>query len=89
MSVTAIFTLSVPVYGEASSRNIAQNSSLLAQNSAADADTLFEQGVKLYRRGQDSQALEVYQRVLKLRRLQNDRAGIAETLNNLGKVYTT
>ncbi|MGB3637395.1 MAG: tetratricopeptide repeat protein [Rivularia sp. (in: cyanobacteria)] len=87
MSVSLIFSLSLPVYGN-STRLLTQNPSSLAQNPTAETDKLFEQGVKLYRRGQYFKALEVYQRVLKIRRQQGDKAGIAQTLNNLGKVYT-
>ncbi|MEM9927195.1 MAG: tetratricopeptide repeat protein, partial [Cyanobacteria bacterium P01_D01_bin.50] len=87
MSVTAIFSLSLPVYGETSSRILNQNHSSLAQNSTAEADKLFEEGVKLYRQGEYFKALEVYQRVLKLRRSHNDKVGIAQALNKLGEVY--
>ena len=85
MSVTAILSLSLPVYGETQTRLLAQNPSLLAQNSTADADKLFEEGVKLYRRGQNLKALEVKQRELALSRHQQDKAGVAEKMNNLGE----
>ena len=88
MSVTAIFSLSLRVYGETPSRLLTQNTSLLAQNSIADADKLFEEGVKLHRRGQYFKALEIYQRVLKIRREKGDKARIAETLNKIGQAYT-
>ena len=88
MSVSLIFSLSLPVYGETPSRLLNQNvSSSIAQNSTAEADKLFKQGVQEYRRGKYPQALKTYERVLKIRRQQGDKAGIAQTLNNIGEVY--
>ncbi|WP_414621521.1 tetratricopeptide repeat protein [Calothrix sp. CCY 0018] len=87
MSVSLIFSLTLPVYGETQLRLLTQNPSSLAQNPTADADKLFEQGVQLYRQGQYFQALPVYQRVLEIRRQQGDKARIALALNNLGEVY--
>ncbi|HAA26992.1 MAG TPA: hypothetical protein DCE56_04020, partial [Cyanobacteria bacterium UBA8553] len=40
-----------------------------------------------FRRGQYPQARETYQTVLEFRRQLNDKAAIAQTLNNLGQVY--
>ena len=88
MSVSLIFSLSLPVYGETLSRLLNQNiSSSIAQNSTTEADKLFEQGVQEYRRGKYPQALKTYERVLTIRRQQGDKAGIAQTLNNIGEVY--
>ncbi len=88
MSVSLILSLSLPVYGEIQSRLLNQNiSSSIAQNSTAEVDKLFEQGVQEYRRGKYPQALKTYERVLTIRRQQGDKAGIAQTLNNLGEVY--
>lgn len=52
-----------------------------------ETDRLFQQGVQQYRLGQYSQALQTYQRVLEMRRQQDDKAGIGQTLNNIGEVY--
>jgi tetratricopeptide (TPR) repeat protein len=43
--------------------------------------------VQQFRRGDYPKAVQTYQRVLELRRQQNDKAGIAQTLNNMGEVY--
>ena len=84
MSVGVILSLSIPVYGETPSP-APRNS--IAQNSTTEADKLFDRGVQLYRRGQYFQALPVLQRVLEVRRQQNNKAEIARTLNNIGEVY--
>lgn len=54
----------------------------------AKADQLFQQGVNQFRLGQFQAALQTYQQVLSIRKIFNDKAGIAETLDNLGEVYT-
>src|SRR4028118_371285 len=59
-----------------------------AQNGDAEADKLFQEGVGQYRRGEYPKALSTYQRVLELRRQQNDKAGVAQSLNNMGEVYS-
>ncbi|MBR8839716.1 MAG: tetratricopeptide repeat protein, partial [Stigonema ocellatum SAG 48.90 = DSM 106950] len=56
-------------------------------NPKTETDKLFTFGVQQYRHGQYPQALQTYGRVLELRRQQNDKAGIAQTLNNIGEVY--
>ena len=88
ISVAGLFSVSFPVYGETSpSQSIIENSSSIAQNSTTEADKLFKQGVQEYRRGKYPQALKTYERVLKIRQQQVDKAGIAQTLNNIGEVY--
>ncbi|MDF5714856.1 MAG: tetratricopeptide repeat protein [Rhizonema sp. NSF051] len=57
------------------------------ENPQTVTDKLFEQGVQQYRHGQYIQALQTYQRVLEIRRQQNNKVGIAQTLNNIGEVY--
>ncbi|MDF5728730.1 MAG: tetratricopeptide repeat protein [Rhizonema sp. PD38] len=57
------------------------------ENPQTATDKLFEQGVQQYRHGQYIQALQTYQRVLEIRRQQNNKVGIAQTLNNIGEVY--
>ncbi len=54
---------------------------------ATGVDRLFQEGVQQYRRGEYLKAVATYQRVLEIRRQQNDKAGIGQTLNNLGEVY--
>jgi tetratricopeptide (TPR) repeat protein len=58
------------------------------QNLQSDVDKLFQEGVQQFRRGDYPKAVQTYQRVLELRRQQNDKAGIAQTLNNMGEVYS-
>ncbi|NJN12116.1 MAG: tetratricopeptide repeat protein [Richelia sp. RM1_1_1] len=53
----------------------------------AEADKLFEEGVQQFRRGEYPKALQTYQRVLEIRRQLGDKAGIGQTLNNIGQVY--
>lgn len=52
------------------------------------ADELFQTGLEQFRTGQFEAALETYKQVLALRRELNDRPGIAQTLNNIGGVYS-
>ncbi len=64
----------------------------LAQTAAssdrkAEADKLFQEGVQQYRRGEYPKALQTYQRVLEIRRQLGDKAGIGQTLNNIGEAY--
>lgn len=40
-----------------------------------------------FRRGEYPKALATYQRVLEIRRQLNDKAGIGQTLNNIGEAY--
>ena len=58
------------------------------QNRQAEADRLFQEGVQQYRQGYYSKAVATYQRVLEIRQQLNDKAGIGQTLNNLGEVYS-
>lgn len=53
----------------------------------AEVDKLFQEGVQQYRRGEYPKALATYQRVLEIRQQLNDKAGIGQTLNNMGEVY--
>jgi CHAT domain-containing protein/tetratricopeptide (TPR) repeat protein len=57
------------------------------QNSQTEVDKLFQEGVQQYRQGYYPKALSTYQRVLEICQQQNDKAGIAQTLNNIGEVY--
>ncbi len=56
-------------------------------NSKAEADRLFQEGVQQYRLGKYPQALQTYEKVLEMRRQLGDKAGIGQTLNNIGEVY--
>lgn len=58
------------------------------QNRQAEADRLFQEGVQQYRRGEYPKAISTYQRVLEIRQQLNDKAGIGQTLNHLGEVYS-
>lgn len=58
------------------------------QGSTTNVNQLFQQGVEQFRSGAFQAALQTYQRVLAIRRSLNDKAGIAETLDNIGEVYT-
>ena len=57
------------------------------ENMTAEADKLFQLGVQQYHTGLYPQALQTYGRALELYKQQNNEAGIAKTLNNLGEVY--
>ncbi len=57
-------------------------------DSKTKADQLFQTGLQQFRTGQFDTALETYQQVLALRRELDDKAGIAQTLNNMGDVYS-
>ncbi|GJD19283.1 TPR domain protein [Rivularia sp. IAM M-261] len=52
-----------------------------------EADKFFQEGVQQFRRGEYPKALLTYQRVLEIRRQLGDKAGIGQTLNNIGQVY--
>ena len=52
-----------------------------------EADKLFQDGVQQFRRGEYPKALQTYQRVLEIRQKLGDKAGIGQTLNNIGQVY--
>ncbi|MDZ7957872.1 MAG: tetratricopeptide repeat protein [Aulosira sp. DedQUE10] len=56
-------------------------------DSKAEADKLFQEGIQQYRRGEYPKALQTYQRVLEIRRKLGDKAGVGQTLNNIGEVY--
>ncbi|MBD2413976.1 hypothetical protein FACHB389_12510 [Nostoc calcicola FACHB-389] len=58
-----------------------------SSDSKAEADKLFQEGVQQFRRGEYPKALQTYQRVLEIRRKLGDKAGIGQTLNNIGQVY--
>ncbi len=58
-----------------------------SSDTKAEADKLFQDGVQLFRRGEYPKALQTYQRVLEIRRKLGDKAGIGQTLNNIGQVY--
>ncbi|MFE1744531.1 tetratricopeptide repeat protein [Coleofasciculus sp. H7-2] len=58
-----------------------------SQDRKTEADRLFQQGVHQYRHGQYRKAVATYQRVLEIRQQLNDKAGIAQTLNNISEVY--
>ncbi|KYC35455.1 hypothetical protein WA1_06415 [Scytonema hofmannii PCC 7110] len=57
------------------------------ENRKAEADKLFQEGVQQYRRGEYPKALQTYNRVLEMRRQLGDKAGVGQTLNNIGQVY--
>ncbi|MBR8839621.1 MAG: tetratricopeptide repeat protein [Stigonema ocellatum SAG 48.90 = DSM 106950] len=57
------------------------------ENTKTEADKLEQLGVQQYRTGLYPQALQTYGRALELYKQQNNEAGIAKTLNNLGEVY--
>ena len=73
---------------------LAQTSPPEAENSPdivtpkAKADQLFKTGVEQFRTGKFDQALETYEEVLKIRKELEDNVGIAQTLNNMGEVYS-
>ncbi len=54
----------------------------------AKADQLFQTGVEQFRTGKFDEALETYKQVLEIRKQLEDKAGIAQTLNNIGNVYS-
>ncbi len=54
----------------------------------AETDRLFQQGVEQFRSGAFQAALQTYQQVLEIHKTFNDKAGVAETLDNIGEVYT-
>ena len=62
-----------------------------AQNSrdsdrpADRADRLFQQGIEQFVRGEFREALQIYQRVLEIRRERGDKKGEAETLTRMGQ----
>ncbi|MBD2206595.1 tetratricopeptide repeat protein [Calothrix sp. FACHB-1219] len=56
-------------------------------DSKAEADKLFQEGLQQYRFGEYPKALQTYQRVLEIRRKLGDKAGVGQTLNNIGQVY--
>ncbi len=58
-----------------------------SENRKAEADKLFQEGVQQYRRGEYPKALQTYNRVLEMRRQLEDKAGVGQTLNNIGQVY--
>jgi CHAT domain-containing protein/Tfp pilus assembly protein PilF len=53
-----------------------------------EANQLFQQGVEQFRSGSFQEAIQTYQKVLEIRLNLNDKAGIAETLDNIGEAYT-
>ena len=61
-----------------------------AESSAASStvDRLFQKGIEQFRSGQFQAALQTYQQVLTIRQNSKDKAGIAQTLNQIGEVYT-
>jgi CHAT domain-containing protein/uncharacterized protein HemY len=85
---TLVFSLTCGV-GLAASDVVVKHT--LAQTAAssdgkAEADKLFQEGVQLFRRGEYPKALQTYQRVLEIRRKLGDKAGIGQTLNNIGVI---
>lgn len=58
-----------------------------SDNRKVEANKLFQEGVQQYRRGEYPKALQTYQRVLEMRRQMGDKAGIGQTLNNIGLIY--
>ncbi|MBE9227183.1 tetratricopeptide repeat protein [Phormidium sp. LEGE 05292] len=54
-----------------------------------EVNQLFQQAVEQYQTGKFSTALQTYQQVLQLQKKLNNQAGIAETLDNIGEVYTS
>lgn len=51
------------------------------------ADRLYLEGNQLYGRGEYREALQNYQQVLEMRRNQDDRPGIGDSLHKIGAVY--
>jgi CHAT domain-containing protein/uncharacterized protein HemY len=61
----------------------------ISSDGKGEADKLFQDGVQQFRRGEYPKALQTYQRVLEIRRKLGDKAGIGQTLNNIGQVYNS
>ncbi len=81
----AVVTPSIALIHQAELPVLAQGVPPISEK--ANADRLFNEGVQQYRLGQYPQALSTYQRVLEIRKQQGDKAGIGQTLNNIGEVY--
>jgi tetratricopeptide (TPR) repeat protein len=64
-----------------------RRSTSIYRANGTEVDKLFQEGVGQFRRGEYPKALVTYQRVLEIRRQLNDKAGIGQTLNNMGEVY--
>ncbi|MDY6802544.1 MAG: tetratricopeptide repeat protein [Cyanobacteriota bacterium] len=64
------------------------DSDLEITDSKTKADQLFQTGLEQFRTGLFEAALETYKQVLAIRRELDDKAGIAQTLNNMGDVYS-
>ncbi|MFB2839702.1 CHAT domain-containing protein [Floridanema evergladense] len=61
----------------------------LVQAQQTEVNRLFQQAIEQYQTGQFSTALQTYQQVLQLQTKLNNQAGIADTLDNIGEVYTS
>ena len=86
-SVTLLFSLPLAAAGRDISDAPAQTSRG-AERGAAEGNLLFKQGVEQFRSGAFQAALETFQKVLEIRSNLKDKAGVAETLDNIGEVYT-
>ncbi|MGB3512890.1 MAG: tetratricopeptide repeat protein [Microcoleaceae cyanobacterium] len=90
IAITLSPTFTIPIIPKA----LAQTPSPEAENTPdsatnkAKADKLFKTGVEQFRTGKFDEALETYEQVLEIRKKLEDKAGIAQTLNNLGEVYS-
>ena len=82
--IPLLFPNVVGAHGRAPLRVLAQAATTA---DGTEVDRLFQEGVQQYRQGYYPKALVTYQRVFEIRRQQNDKAGIGQTLNNLGEVY--
>lgn len=58
-----------------------------SENPDADGDCLLSQGIEQYDQGQLTEALDLFERALKLYQQDSDQTGEADALNNLGETY--
>ncbi|MDF5713532.1 MAG: tetratricopeptide repeat protein [Rhizonema sp. NSF051] len=82
--VLSLIPLSPNCVSADSPRTYAQT---LKENPKLVAEKLFQQGLQQYRQGYFSKALKTYQEALAIYRQLNDKAGIGQSLNDIGMVY--
>ena len=96
LSAAVLACITCSVYGQPSKASfltgVLRIPDVLAQGNAtqsqkAEAENLFQRGIKQFRRSQFREALESYQQVLKLRQVIGDKAGEGETLYRIGVTY--
>src|SRR5690348_4480398 len=87
IAASLLLYLSHPLQLAAITPTIAQAQTPSNQNRKAEADRLYQLGIQQYRQGKFREALETFEKVLLICREIGDTAGVATTLNNLGKVY--